>query len=155
MDDAPNRREVLRLGLGGLGALLAGGTGTGVASGGAPSSSAPETGSPPPGAPSPPGRSHRDVAGRRRLLYSLMGDLPDRERTIAARTRSEEERASYVLETLELDLNGLEPVPAYYARPKGPAARRPAIVFNHSHGGGYTIGKKEVLEAPSYPPPRA
>jgi acetyl esterase/lipase len=140
MDDAPNRREVLSLGLGGLGALLAGGTATGATSAS--------------GSSSPPGRSHRDAAARRRLLYSLMGDLPDRERKITARTRSEEERASYVLETLELDLNGLEPVPAYYARPKGPVARRPTIVFNHSHGGGYTIGKKELVEGRSYLQPR-
>jgi len=141
MDDAPNRREVLSLGLGGLGAFLAGNAGTGRASANEP--------------PSPlPGRSHRDAAGRRLLLYSLMGDLPDRERKLAAHKRSEEERASYVLETLELDLNGLEPVPAYYARPKSGGGRRPAIVFNHSHGGGYTIGKKELVDGRSYLQPR-
>ena len=26
----------------------------------------------------------------------------------------------------------------------------PAVLFNHSHGGGYTIGKKEFIEGRSY-----
>ena len=92
----------------------------------------------------------RDPAAGRRLLYSLMGDLPDRARPISARKRSEEERPGYVLETLELDLNGLEPVPAYFARPKGPQKKAPAVLFNHSHGGGYKIGKRELVEGRSY-----
>jgi dienelactone hydrolase len=55
-----------------------------------------------------------------------------------------------VLETWDLDLNGLEVVPAHLARPKGLSARAPAILFNHSHGGGYDIGKREFLEGRSY-----
>jgi pimeloyl-ACP methyl ester carboxylesterase len=92
----------------------------------------------------------RDPAAGRRLLYSLMGDLPDRARPIAARKRSEEEREGYVLETLELELNGLEPVPAYFARPRGLRKPAPAVLFNHSHGGGYQIGKRELVEGRSY-----
>jgi Dienelactone hydrolase family len=87
---------------------------------------------------------------RRRELYSLMGDLPDRNRPLGSRKRSEEERDGYVLETWELDLNGIEPVPAYVARPKAAGARRPAVLFNHSHGGGYKIGKQEFIEGRSY-----
>jgi acetyl esterase/lipase len=102
--------------------------------------------------PVPPavGRAYRDAAGRRAELYSLMGDLPDRSRPIAARKRDERPGDGYVLETWELDLNGLEPVPAYLARPAQPAGRAPAVLFNHSHGGGYPIGKKEFLEGRSY-----
>ena len=62
----------------------------------------------------------------------------------------EEERDGYVLETWRYDLNGLEPVPGYVARPKSATGRAPTIVFNHSHGGGYTIGKKEFIEGRSY-----
>jgi acetyl esterase/lipase len=37
------------------------------------------------------------------------------------------------------------------ARPRQrPAGRAPAILFNHSHGGGYDIGKKEFVEGRSY-----
>ena len=87
---------------------------------------------------------------RRRELYEVLGDLPDRQRPIGGRKRSEASRDTFVLETWELDLNGLEPVPAYLARPAAASGRTPAIVFNHSHGGGYTIGKQELLDGRSY-----
>ncbi len=105
--------------------------------------------------PIPPatGRSCRDAAGRRARLYELLGDLPDRYRPITATKRGEEERDGYRLESWVLDLNGLEPVPAFLARPKGPGRRGPAVVFDHSHGGGYDIGKKEFVEGRSYMQP--
>ena len=94
--------------------------------------------------------SARDPTGRRVLLYDLLGDLPDRHRPIGAQLRDEQERDGYILESWVLDLNGLEPVPALLARPPGPRQRRPAILFNHSHGGGYDVGKKELVEGRSY-----
>jgi hypothetical protein len=87
---------------------------------------------------------------RRRELYALMGDLPDRNRPLKSTKRQETERDGYVLETWELDLNGIEPVPAYLARPRDAAGRVPAVLFNHSHGGGYKIGKQEFIEGRSY-----
>jgi dienelactone hydrolase len=90
------------------------------------------------------------AAARRRELYSLLGDLPDRRRPIAATKRGEAERDGYVLETWELDLNGIEPVPAYLARPPKARGRMPAVLFNHSHGGGYKIGKLEFVDGRSY-----
>ncbi|MBI4877290.1 MAG: acetylxylan esterase [Acidobacteria bacterium] len=84
-------------------------------------------------------------AERRRLLYKLLGDLPPRNRKISARTVSREDRGSYVLERLELDLNGLEPAPAWFARPKQAAGRIPAILYNHAHGGDYKLGKDELI----------
>ena len=87
---------------------------------------------------------------RRRELYSMLGDLPDRKRPIGGKKRAEEERDGYVLETWDLDLNGIENVPAYLARPRGLTGRAPAVLFDHSHGGGYTIGKKEFIEGRSY-----
>jgi len=105
--------------------------------------------------PVPPatGRAHRDAAGRRARLYELLGDLPDRHRPIGATKRGEEERDGYVLESWVLDLNGLEAVPAFLARPKGAGRRAPAVVFDHSHGGGYDIGKKEFVEGRGYMQP--
>ena len=50
----------------------------------------------------PSGRTYGDVAKRRNELYELLGDLPDRQRPISARTLSEEERDGYILEKLEL-----------------------------------------------------
>jgi dienelactone hydrolase len=102
--------------------------------------------------PIPParGRSQRDGAARRAELYAQLGDLPDRQRPIKAEKRDEQERDGYVLESWLLDLNGLEPVPALLARPKGLRHAVPAILFDHSHGGGYDIGKKEFVEGRSY-----
>ena len=75
-------------------------------------------------------------AQRRRELYGLLGELPDRNRPIAGKKRGEEERDGYVLETWDLDLNGLETVPAYLARPRQVSGRVPGVLFDHSHGGG-------------------
>lgn len=91
-----------------------------------------------------------DQQARRQLLYSLLGDLPDRSRPITARKVAEEERGSYLLEKLVLDLNGIEAAPAYYVRPRGAAERLPTILFNHSHGGHYEQGKEELLHHAGY-----
>ncbi len=94
---------------------------------------------------------------RRRELYAMLGDLPDRQQPIGGTKRNEESRSGYVLETWDLDLNGIEPVPTYVARPAAANGRLPAVMFNHSHGGGYKIGKQEFVDGRSYlqPPPYA
>ena len=86
-----------------------------------------------------------DARARREELYALLGDLPDRQRPAAARKVGEEEREGYVLEKLVLDLNGIEEVPAFFARPQDASGRAPAILYNHAHGGGYDIGKNEFV----------
>ena len=88
-------------------------------------------------------------AKHRSELYALLGDLPPRDRAVGAELVSREERESYVLETLTLDLNDSEPVPAYFVKPKG-EGEWPVVLFNHSHGGGFDIGKKEFLNGREY-----
>jgi dienelactone hydrolase len=44
----------------------------------------------------------------------------------------------------------MEAVPAYFTRPKGAPGRLPTILFDHSHGGGYKIGKDELLNGREY-----
>ncbi len=87
---------------------------------------------------------------RRQELYGLMGRLPPRDRKVSAQTISTEDRGAYTLETLVLDLNGTEPAPAYFAKPRGATGRLPTVLFNHSHGGGYQIGKKEFIDGREY-----
>ena len=108
------------------------------------------------GLPAPPavGRSHRDAAARRRVLWELLGDLPDRSRAVSGRKVSEEEREGCVLEKLVLDLNGIEPVPAWLVRPRRLAGKAPAVLYNHSHGGAYAIGKRELVEGREYLQPK-
>ena len=84
---------------------------------------------------------------RRRELYDLLGDLPDRARPVGAEIVGEEEHPHYLLEKLLLDLNGLEPVPAYLTRPKEIGGPLPVVLYNHAHGGEYEIGKEEFLHA--------
>jgi Abhydrolase family len=90
------------------------------------------------------------ASDRRMDLYGLLGKLPPRNRKVSARLVSTEDRGSYTLENLVLDLNGEDAAPAYFARPKGKTGRLPTVLFNHSHGGGYTIGKTEFIEGREY-----
>ncbi len=87
---------------------------------------------------------------RRAELYALLGDLPDRRRPVGGRKRDEQVRDGYVLETWDLDLNGVETVPAILARPRHAQGRRPAVLFNHSHGDNYGIGKSELVDGRGY-----
>jgi len=87
---------------------------------------------------------------QRHELYGLLGRLPPRDRKVGAQLLSTEDHGSYTLEKLVLDLNGEEPAPAYFAKPKGRSGRLPTVLFNHSHGGGYQIGKTEFLEGREY-----
>lgn len=82
---------------------------------------------------------------RRQELYALLGDLPPRERPISAVKVGEREQDGYVLEQLVLDLNGREPVPAYFVRPRQAGSPCPTILYNHAHGGDYVLGKDELL----------
>src|ERR671911_574023 len=70
-----------------------------------------------------------DDDSRRQELYRLLGRLPPRDRKVGTQLVSTEDRGSYVLEKLILDLNGEEPAPAWFARPKGASGRRPTVLF--------------------------
>ena len=85
-----------------------------------------------------------DLEHRRRELYQLLGDLPDRQRRITATTVSETRHEGYRVETLLLDLNGSEAVPAYFVKPETDGVW-PCILYNHAHGGNYVLGKDELL----------
>lgn len=93
---------------------------------------------------------------RRRLLYELLGDLPDRHRPIRVVRTVTEEREDYILEKLMLDLNGIELAPAYFVKPKQLCGPAPTMLYNHAHGGTYPLGKDEftagrdALQSPPY-----
>ena len=71
---------------------------------------------------------------RRTELWSLLGDLPELRRPLHAELVSREEREHYFLEKLVLDLNGEEPVPAYFTRPRTGSAPFPVVLYHHAHG---------------------
>ncbi len=64
----------------------------------------------------PQNRATAPPRSRRAELYTLLGDLPSRTRRTTAAKRRQEERDGYMLETWDLDLNGIELVPAYPER---------------------------------------
>ena len=82
---------------------------------------------------------------QRQLLYNLLGDLPPRDAPISARLLDQTERDGYLLERLILELNGSQPVPAYFVKPNKASGRTPCLLYNHAHGGDYALGKDELL----------
>ncbi len=82
-------------------------------------------------------------------LMDLLGDLPE-SGPIEVQQLRVEERDGYRLETLLLDLNGLEKVPVYVALPLEQKGPYPLVIFNHSHGGNYANGRNEFLRSSPY-----
>jgi cephalosporin-C deacetylase-like acetyl esterase len=94
-------------------------------------------------------------AKRRKELWGLLGDLPER-RTPKAKTLQTVKHDGFTLEHLELDLNGVEPVPAYLLLPDKRPTKAPGLLYIHAHGGTYDLGKEELLRGrtvlPAYAP---
>jgi len=89
---------------------------------------------------------------RREQLYGLLCDLPPRNREIGAKVVSVERKNGHLLEKLLLDLNGLQQVPAWFAIPENSKGPMPAILFSHSHGGKFHLGKDELISGNTYMP---
>jgi hypothetical protein len=94
-------------------------------------------------------------ARRRKELRALLGDLPE-QRSPRARLLKTEKREGFALEHLELDLNSIEPVPAYLLLPDKRSPRAPGLLYIHAHGGTYELGKEELVQGrkvlPAYAP---
>jgi len=82
---------------------------------------------------------------RRKELWGLLGDLPP-WRKPAARLLRTEEGPGYRLEHLELDTNGIEPVPALLLVPHKRRDPAPGLLYLHAHGDQYEMGKEELIE---------
>jgi dienelactone hydrolase len=91
-----------------------------------------------------------NAESRRQELYHLLGDLPERDVHIGSRRIAGLECEHYLLEKLVLRLNGIEDVPAYFVKPKSGEGPFPTVLFNHSHGGNYRLGKDELLRGNVY-----
>jgi cephalosporin-C deacetylase-like acetyl esterase len=94
-------------------------------------------------------------AKRRQELWDLLGELPER-RPPRAKTLQTVKHDGFTLEHLELDLNGIEPVPAYLLLPAKRPTKAPGLLYIHAHGGTYDLGKEELLRGrkvlPAYAP---
>lgn len=93
-------------------------------------------------------QAHEQTQARDKL-YGLLGDLPERNRPISSAFIEQTERDGFMVEALLLDLNGIEPVPAYFIKPRHASGRLPCILYNHAHGNDYHLGKEELFEGRS------
>lgn len=82
----------------------------------------------------------------RKLLYGMLGKLPDRNRPITVRSSTPRTTDTYLVEKLLLDLNGAEDVPAYFIKPRTHTGRLPVILYCHTHKNNRTVGKNEVID---------
>jgi dienelactone hydrolase len=83
----------------------------------------------------------RQVA--RATLWRLLGEMPPFFTPQPTLLRNEQ-RDGYRLEKIVFDNGAGAEVPGYVLIPDG-AANAPAILYNHAHGGDYTIGKEEIF----------
>lgn len=83
---------------------------------------------------------------QRKKLFQLLKIQPKPSRRVRVISR----RIASNVEDLVLDLNGVDPVPALFFKPKNARAKLPVILFQHSHGGRYAFGKTEVLTSAPY-----
>lgn len=86
----------------------------------------------------------------RQDLWEAMGELPPAAGEVRAKRLCVEENETFFLERLVLDLNGYEQVPAIFVRPQNASVPVPAVLFNHSHGNLFEIGKQELLDGCDY-----
>jgi hypothetical protein len=92
---------------------------------------------------------------RRQELWSLLGDLPRHHKPGPASLIEATHHGGYRLERLELDLNGVEPVPALLLIPDKRQSPAPGLLFLHWHGGTYELGKEQLLRGTEVQPPYA
>lgn len=81
---------------------------------------------------------------RRALLWSLLGDLPEKKAPVAT-LKKVEQHPGFTLEHLDLELNGLQTVPALLLLPDKRQEKAPGLMYHHWHGGDYFVGKQELL----------
>ncbi len=90
------------------------------------------------------------TASERNRLWSLLGDLPADRSVPRAEVIEITDCDGYRLERLRLHLNDIEPVPALFIHPPGATGPRPTVLYNHSHGGYYDLGKNELIKGVPY-----
>ncbi|MFO0930025.1 MAG: alpha/beta hydrolase family protein [Gemmataceae bacterium] len=88
-----------------------------------------------------------DHQTRRRQLRELLGPplTLAQHRPPTATVVSVRQTPTYRVERLDLDLNGIETVPAYLLVPEGLTRPAGAVLYLHAHGGVYGLGKEELL----------
>ena len=92
-----------------------------------------------------PEHASNEAAARRADLLALLGELPSSAGEVACDVVRIEERDGLRIESLLLELNGFEPVPATFLKPAAAEGRSPVVLYSHAHGGNFVLGKDELL----------
>lgn len=104
----------------------------------------------------PPTQSPRRYAAwqrrRRHQLWGLLGDLPWNHKPGPPKLRRTEKGPGYTLEHLELDLNGIEKVPAILLIPDRRQPKAPGMLYIHWHGATIRQAKKSSLPVARFLP---
>ncbi|MGX7173158.1 dienelactone hydrolase family protein [Enterococcus ratti] len=81
-------------------------------------------------------------------LIKLLG-MPSCNKKAQGKKLARKRMDGYFIETYQLELNELETVPAIFAFPDktGPF---PTVIYLHSHGGNFSMGKSELLNGENY-----
>ncbi|HSV30572.1 MAG TPA: acetylxylan esterase [Atribacteraceae bacterium] len=94
--------------------------------------------------------SSQEKENSRQELLGLLGDLPPHDRPVSCDYVAVDDRPKFRIERLLLELNGIEPVPAYFMTPTVKQSKLPAILYNHAHGFEYHIGKEEIIQGRTF-----
>ncbi|MGI8384292.1 alpha/beta hydrolase family protein [Robertmurraya sp. P23] len=89
------------------------------------------------------------IEARRGHLLELLGER-SKPKEVLAKVLQVETKPGYELEHLMLHANDMETVPAYLAKPLHAHGPLPVVIYNHSHGGNFELGKEELLSSSSY-----
>lgn len=87
---------------------------------------------------------------KRRHLYELLGDLPSRSETILSKRIQLVQTEHYILEELTITFDGVNWTSAYFVKPVDQRGPFKTVLFNHSHGGNYDLGKDELIHGNVY-----
>ena len=87
---------------------------------------------------------------KRKQLWSLMGDLPDRDMPVDVQTLKVEKIEGGTLELLQFKYPNEPAFQGYFVLPDGQKGKVPAILYNHSHGSLFHLGKDELLQGAPY-----
>lgn len=81
-------------------------------------------------------------------IWELLGESA-KVPHVGGKCLAKEEKNGYVKETLLLELNTIEPVPAYFVYPMKRSSF-PVFIYHHSHGGCFNVGKEELFQGADY-----
>lgn len=91
-----------------------------------------------------------EINNTRKKLFNLLGEDANIEHPTGEYLYSED-KESFELQHYVLHLNKIETVPALCAKPKGKIdIKRPVVIYLHSHGGNFAVGKSEMIVGAQY-----